>query len=45
MLTPSEVIAIDPFLSEFCKLNSMVDESGNAQWNSDAAAFWTTAWI
>lgn len=40
ILTPAEVIALDPFLTDFCKQNSTLDASGALQWNNDAVALW-----
>lgn len=40
MLSPKEVMSRDPFLTDFCKNNSIVDEFGERQWKDDAVALW-----
>lgn len=40
ILSPIEVMAIDPFLSDFCHMHSQFDERGNLQWNDDSVALW-----
>ncbi|MBV8661138.1 MAG: hypothetical protein JO129_03265 [Candidatus Dependentiae bacterium] len=40
ILTPTQVVEIDPSLQEFCKDHSMVDDAGNCVWNNDTVALW-----
>jgi len=40
ILSPKEVIARDPFLADFCKNNSIIDEFGERQWKDDSVALW-----
>ena len=40
ILSPAQVMAIDPFLSYFCKSHSTVDGAGVAQWHNDSLALW-----
>lgn len=40
LLSPSEVVAIDPFLTAFCKDHSEQDASGTLQWHNDSVALW-----
>lgn len=39
-LSPAETVERDPYLSDFCNNNSIVDESGIRQWKDDAIAIW-----
>jgi hypothetical protein len=40
ILTPEEVINIDPFLTDFCLMHSQKNDHGVLQWNNDAVALW-----
>ncbi len=40
LLSPTEVIEKDPFLNDFCELNSHLNESAKRVWNADAGAIW-----
>jgi glycine/D-amino acid oxidase-like deaminating enzyme len=40
ILSPAEVVAIDPSLVDFCESHSEVDASGTRQWKSDAVGLW-----
>lgn len=40
LLSVSEVIAIDPSLTDFCLRHSEIDQPGNRVWKKDAAALW-----
>lgn len=40
ILSPSEVISIDPQLEDFVLKNSSLDSHGNLQWVEDAVALW-----
>ncbi len=41
ILSPNEVIAIDPFLADFCHEHSILDENGiNRIWKNDTVALW-----
>lgn len=40
ILSPAEVVSIDPYLTGFCKEHSKVDVNGNLQWNNDSVALW-----
>jgi len=40
ILSPKEVMARDPFLTDFCENNSTVDKLGERQWKNDAVALW-----
>ena len=40
ILTPTEVAALDPFLSNFCESHADKDEQGELQWQDDAVALW-----
>lgn len=40
LLSPDQVIAIDPFLSEFCLQHSVVDSSMKRVWIDDSVALW-----
>jgi hypothetical protein len=40
LLTPEEVIAIDPFLKDFCNKYSHTDANKNLVWNNNAVALW-----
>lgn len=41
ILSPSEVMTLDPVLTEFCKSNTTLDrESKELSWNKDAIAIW-----
>jgi hypothetical protein len=40
ILSPAEVMAIDPFLSQFCKDHSIKNKNGDLQWDNDTVALW-----
>ncbi len=40
ILTPKEVIKIDPYLTIFCESNSIIDTFGERHWKDDAIALW-----
>jgi len=40
ILSPEEVIAFDPFLTDFCTNHSTLDAAGIAQWHNDSVALW-----
>lgn len=40
ILTPKEVMARDPFLTDFCNNNSVIGKSGELEWKEDAVALW-----
>jgi hypothetical protein len=40
ILSPKEVMAIDPFLTDFCLSHSLESEQGERIWNHDAVALW-----
>ncbi|MFO2569240.1 FAD dependent oxidoreductase [Legionella quinlivanii DSM 21216] len=40
LLSPKEVMEKDPFLTDFCKTNSIIGEFGELQWKDDAVALW-----
>jgi hypothetical protein len=40
ILTPAEVQALDPFLTNFCDSHSEPDAQGEMQWQDDAVALW-----
>lgn len=40
LLSPSEVMEIDPFLKEFCEDHSKKNDDGALQWNNDSVALW-----
>ncbi|MBS0656217.1 MAG: hypothetical protein JSR46_10600, partial [Verrucomicrobia bacterium] len=40
ILTPQEVVAIDPFLLDFCASHSQINDTGEHQWNDDSVALW-----
>jgi hypothetical protein len=40
ILSPTEVMAIDPFLSDFCREHTTADVAGVLQWNNDSVALW-----
>jgi len=40
VLSPAEVIAIDPFLVDFCENHADYDTTGNLQWHNDSIALW-----
>lgn len=40
ILSPKEVMARDPFLTDFCKNNSVIGASGELEWKDDAVALW-----
>lgn len=39
-LTPDEVISLDPYLADFSRVNSHLDDNGKAVWNNSAHALW-----
>lgn len=40
ILSPTEVMAIDPFLTDFCKSHAEYDASGTLQWHKNSVALW-----
>lgn len=40
ILSPTEVMKIDPFLTDFCKNHATRDAKGTLQWNNDSIALW-----
>jgi len=40
ILSPDEVIAIDPYLADFCHDHSDVDANMNCTWKNDSVALW-----
>jgi len=40
ILTPAQVMEIDPFLTDFCKNHSEKNSAGNLEWHNDAVALW-----
>jgi hypothetical protein len=40
LLSPDEVIAIDPYLADFCQEHSARDAQGNRIWKPDSVALW-----
>jgi len=40
ILSPSQVMAIDPFLTDFCKKHAEYDAAGTLQWHNDSVALW-----
>lgn len=40
LLSPDEVVKIDPYLEDFCIEHSSLDENHTRVWNSDAVALW-----
>lgn len=40
ILSPDEVVALDPFLSDFCQNHSVVDAAHRRIWNKDSVALW-----
>lgn len=40
LLSPSEVMAIDPFLSSFCAAHSCPDADGSLRWHNESVALW-----
>lgn len=40
ILSPAEVMTIDPFLADFCKNHAAIDEAGVLQWHNDSVALW-----
>lgn len=40
ILSPSEVMAIDPQLRDFARANSFLDADGDRHWQEDAVALW-----
>ncbi len=40
LLSPVEVMAIDPYLTDFCKSHATADKDGKLQWKSDSVALW-----
>ena len=40
LLSPTEALEKDPFLNDFCELNSHLTETGKRVWNADAGAIW-----
>jgi len=40
ILTPNEVITIDPYLADFCNDHSETTSNGNRTWKNDCVALW-----
>lgn len=40
LLSPTEVMAIDPFLTSFCNDHATCDAAGVLQWHNDSIALW-----
>jgi hypothetical protein len=40
ILTPAQVMELDPFLTDFCRAHATQDASGNLAWHHDAVALW-----
>lgn len=40
LLSPTQVMAIDPFLTDFCQNHATADANGILQWNKDSVALW-----
>jgi hypothetical protein len=40
ILTPDEVITLDPFVANFCAINTVRDANGQLQWRDDSVALW-----
>lgn len=40
ILTPAQVIELDPFLASFCKDHSVTDDQGVMHWHNDCTALW-----
>ncbi|MBS0626832.1 MAG: FAD-dependent oxidoreductase, partial [Verrucomicrobia bacterium] len=40
ILSPQEVMAIDPELTNFCQEHATLDDQGNFVWHTDAVALW-----
>ncbi len=40
LLSPAEVMAIDPFLADFCKEHAMYNQDGTLIWRTDSVAIW-----
>ncbi|MGQ3891274.1 FAD-dependent oxidoreductase [Legionella sp. CNM-4043-24] len=40
ILSPDEVMAIDPVFQDFCRMHSSTSEEGVRVWNSDASVLW-----
>ncbi len=40
VLSPDAVMAIDPFLADFCKNHAQADKAGVLQWHNDSVALW-----
>lgn len=40
ILSPDEVVAIDPYLADFCRNHCDVDAKGHRTWKNDAVALW-----
>ena len=40
ILSPDEVIAIDPYLADFCYEHSEIDVSSHRIWKNDSVALW-----
>jgi len=39
-LSPDEVMTLDPYLADFCRVNSHLDDNGKLIWNNSAHALW-----
>jgi hypothetical protein len=40
ILTPAQVIALDPYLSDFCHNHATLNAQGVQEWNTDTVALW-----
>jgi len=40
ILSPAEVMALDPYLTDFCKSHTVADKAGVLTWRSDSVALW-----
>lgn len=40
ILSPDEVLQIDPYLTDFCYAHSLLDSDGNRIWKNDCVALW-----
>ena len=40
LLSPTEVSVLDPFLADFCKQHSTINQAGDFVWNNDCVALW-----
>lgn len=40
LLSPAEVMALDPFLTDFCNAHSVNNANGKLEWRNDSVAIW-----